>query len=41
VEVEVTWEDQKKINAFGRLNARKHDLSEEQKRKKVEETYFI
>mmetsp|Transcript_35710 Transcript_35710/g.89666 ORF Transcript_35710/g.89666 Transcript_35710/m.89666 type:complete len:123 (-) Transcript_35710:52-420(-) len=27
-DVEVTWEDQKKINRFGTLNARLHDLQD-------------
>ncbi|XP_024519014.1 probable prefoldin subunit 4 [Selaginella moellendorffii] len=34
VETEVTWEDQQNINAFGRLNAKFHDLEDEIKAKK-------
>lgn len=31
--MEVRWEDQQKINSFGRLNTRMHDLEEEIKEK--------
>ncbi|EFJ09419.1 hypothetical protein SELMODRAFT_82059, partial [Selaginella moellendorffii] len=36
VETEVTWEDQQNINAFGRLNAKFHDLEDEIKAKKAQ-----
>eukprot|EP01113_Clastostelium_recurvatum_P017357 TRINITY_DN2034_c0_g1_i1.p1 TRINITY_DN2034_c0_g1~~TRINITY_DN2034_c0_g1_i1.p1 ORF type:complete len:131 (-),score=33.43 TRINITY_DN2034_c0_g1_i1:50-442(-) len=36
VEVDVTWEDQKMINMFGRLTARRHEL-EAERRVKTEE----
>ncbi|KAL1524475.1 hypothetical protein AB1Y20_019369 [Prymnesium parvum] len=32
-DVEVRWEDQQKINTFGRLNTRMHDLEDEIKEK--------
>ena len=32
-DVEVRWEDQQRINAFGRLNGRLHDLEDEIKGK--------
>lgn len=34
-EVEVTWEDQQKINKFSRLNTRFHELEDEIKVAKV------
>eukprot|EP01112_Ceratiomyxa_fruticulosa_P009202 TRINITY_DN2399_c0_g2_i1.p1 TRINITY_DN2399_c0_g2~~TRINITY_DN2399_c0_g2_i1.p1 ORF type:complete len:139 (-),score=35.84 TRINITY_DN2399_c0_g2_i1:62-478(-) len=37
-EVDVTWEDQKMINTFGRLNARKHEMEAERKIKAEELT---
>jgi len=36
VEVEVTWEDQKNINAFGRLNGHMHEIEDEIVKKKEE-----
>lgn len=35
VEVQVTWEDQKNINAFGRLNGRMHEFEEDISKKQV------
>ena len=32
-DVEVRWEDQQKINTFGRLNTRMHELEDELKEK--------
>ena len=34
-DVDVTWEDQKRINAFGRLNTRRHELTDAVARRKV------
>jgi prefoldin subunit 4 len=34
-DVEVTWEDQKNINTFGRLNTKMHELEDELKAKEV------
>lgn len=40
VEVQVTWEDQKNINAFGRLNGRMHEFEEDISKKQEELLYL-
>ncbi|KAL1921177.1 uncharacterized protein VTP21DRAFT_10893 [Calcarisporiella thermophila] len=40
VEVEVSWEDQKNINTFSKLNAKIDDLEDEYQKKKQEKEYL-
>ncbi|GAB5588026.1 hypothetical protein Unana1_02926 [Umbelopsis nana] len=39
-EVEVSWEDQQKINAFSKLNAKTDDLEEQYEKLKQEKEYL-